>query len=149
MKRIAVLIVAGALSFSAEAQVFKKNPDVVKDEPVVVTTPQPTGSIFKKKRVVVNEPVVTSDDRYRNRRNLPPGQAKKLYGAKSARDFAPGHQKKNKRWDKDDRDERVIFGNGNSKNRDWKRDDDRDDDDKRYGEEKKRKKDRKDRDDED
>ncbi len=33
------------------------------------------------------------DDRYEHRRNLPPGQAKKLYGAKSARDFAPGHNK--------------------------------------------------------
>lgn len=26
--------------------------------------------------------------------NLPPGQAKKLYGAKSAKNFAPGHAKK-------------------------------------------------------
>jgi len=30
--------------------------------------------------------------------NLPPGQAKKIYGAKSARDFAPGQQKKHKSY---------------------------------------------------
>jgi hypothetical protein len=39
------------------------------------------------------------------RRNLPPGQAKKLYGAKSAREFAPGQQKKNRGYDN-------YYGNG-------------------------------------
>ncbi len=34
------------------------------------------------------------DRRYKHPGNLPPGQAKKIYGAQSARDFAPGHQKK-------------------------------------------------------
>lgn len=34
-----------------------------------------------------NEPV-------KNRKNLPPGQAKKIYGEKSAKRFAPGQRKK-------------------------------------------------------
>ncbi len=33
-----------------------------------------------------------------NRHNLPPGQAKKIYGDRSARDYSPGHQKKNKNF---------------------------------------------------
>ena len=51
---------------------------------------------------------------YDNRGNLPPGQAKKIYGG-SARDYAPGHNKGNGK------------GNGKVKNR---RDDDHDEDEK-------------------
>ncbi len=41
----------------------------------------------------------------RNRRNLPPGQAKKIYRGK-AKDYAKGkHLKKYKRWDDDDDDQ--------------------------------------------
>lgn len=39
------------------------------------------------------------DQNNRYRRNLPPGQAKKLYGAKSAREYAPGQQKKYRGYD--------------------------------------------------
>lgn len=39
-------------------------------------------------------PVYAEDPGYAVPANLPPGQAKKLYGAQSARDFAPGHMKK-------------------------------------------------------
>ena len=62
----------------------------------------------KKTRTVSNHDVKTKDSHkkitvYPRRttvhhqapRNLPPGQAKKIYGEKSAKDFAPGHQKKN------------------------------------------------------
>jgi hypothetical protein len=49
---------------------------------------------------------------------IPPGQAKKIYGTKSARPFAPGQQKKWKR------------GNGNGKGN-WKQD--REDNDDRNG----------------
>lgn len=55
-----------------------------------------------------NYPVNSDRRGYDNRKNLPPGQAKKIYGG-SARDYAPGHNK----------------GNGKFKNR---RDDDRDED---------------------
>lgn len=42
-----------------------------------------------------------------NSRWIPPGQAKKMYGAHDARDFAPGHNKnRNRNYDReDDRDE--------------------------------------------
>ncbi len=63
---------------------------------------------LKKVRTVSNHDIKTKDSHkkiilYPRRtsvhhqapRNLPPGQAKKIYGEKSARDFAPGHQKKN------------------------------------------------------
>lgn len=30
--------------------------------------------------------------------NLPPGQAKKIYGDRSARDYSPGHQKNNRKY---------------------------------------------------
>ncbi|SDE18429.1 hypothetical protein [Niabella drilacis] len=37
-------------------------------------------------------------DRGQHYRRMPPGQAKKYYGAKSARDFAPGHNKRYYRY---------------------------------------------------
>lgn len=43
--------------------------------------------------------------------NLPPGQAKKLFGKKSARDFAPGHLKKQRGYDNDE------WGSGKKKHR--------------------------------
>lgn len=44
-----------------------------------------------------------------NTRNMPPGQAKKLYGAKSAKAFAPGQRKKHGYYDNEGN------GNGNGK----------------------------------
>jgi hypothetical protein len=46
-----------------------------------------------------NYPVNTHRRRYDNRRNLPPGQAKKIYGG-SAKDYAPGHNKGNGNWNR-------------------------------------------------
>lgn len=42
--------------------------------------------------VQIGYPETYYPTRYRN--HLPPGQAKKIYGAQSARDFAPGQRKK-------------------------------------------------------
>ncbi len=54
-----------------------------------------------------------NDRRVGNERRLPPGQAKKIYGG-SARDYAPGQQKKwdnrnnrDRRYERDDRDRRY------------------------------------------
>jgi hypothetical protein len=40
-------------------------------------------------------PVVVNTKKPVSTEKLPPGQAKKIYGDKSAREYAPGHQKKN------------------------------------------------------
>ncbi|MCD2423147.1 hypothetical protein LQ567_10260 [Niabella pedocola] len=44
------------------------------------------------------DPYYPSDSYYRHGhryyKQMPPGQAKKYYGAQSARDFAPGHNKR-------------------------------------------------------
>lgn len=62
-----------------------------------------------------------TDRRYRkNRTNLPPGQAKKVYG-RSAKDYAPGQQKK---WKKHKRDNDFNPNKANRKHRKHKRDDD-------------------------
>jgi hypothetical protein len=68
-------------------------------------TRQPDGSIiYPDGRVRYPDGTVRYPDgtvRYPNSGNnnrtgwIPPGQAKKMYGAKSARDFAPGHNKGN------------------------------------------------------
>jgi hypothetical protein len=81
--------------------------------------------------------VILKDDRtYRNDGNLPPGQAKKKYGSKSAKVYAPGQRKKTER---DRRDTDIfgsttgggIFGGG--------RDGDDDDNDKKQKKQKKHK----------
>lgn len=41
-----------------------------------------------------------------NTRNLPPGQAKKIYGSRSARDYSYGHRKKPKYYNNDKHNER-------------------------------------------
>jgi hypothetical protein len=70
---------------------------------------QSDGSIiYPDGRIVYPDGTVRYPDgrvysRTRNSRWMPPGQAKKLYGAKSAREYAPGH---NKEWKNN--------GNGNS-----------------------------------
>jgi hypothetical protein len=56
-------------------------------------------------------------DRRKNRGNLPPGQAKKKYGG-SAKDYAPGQQKK---WKKKN-DDRTLFYNDRKKDRNRDRD---------------------------
>lgn len=49
------------------------------------------GNVYQNGRIVRREGNVYSQ--YPNRRNLPPGQAKKVYGG-DARDYAPGQVKK-------------------------------------------------------
>lgn len=77
--------------------------------------------------------VINRDGRIgRNDRNLPPGQAKKKYGGKSAKVYAPGQRKKTERdddgifgsgRDRDDRRETDIFGT--RRDRDFDDDDDK------------------------
>lgn len=65
-----------ASSYNADAQIVtRKNPKKAK---TVVLFPAPR----KTKRMVTSQ------------QNLPPGQAKKVYGTKSAKPFAPGQRKK-------------------------------------------------------
>ena len=52
-----------------------------------------------------------------NSRWIPPGQAKKMYGSKSARDYAPGH---NKNRDHDYNDNDNDDHNDNGHNKGWK-----------------------------
>ena len=50
--------------------------------------------------------VYPNSENNRDGKRLPPGQAKKKYGSKSAREYAPGHNKnKNKEHDRDDDDD--------------------------------------------
>ena len=88
----------------------------------------------KDDRVILDRDgkVIKRDDRVsRNDRNLPPGHAKKKYGGKSAKVYAPGQRKKaerdddgvfGSRRDRDVRRETDIFGTRRDK------DDDHDDD---------------------
>ncbi len=55
-------------------------------------TPYPPPSRYPDKPVIV----IYGDGRVNSPQNLPPGQAKKIYGYKSAKVFAPGQQKKYK-----------------------------------------------------
>ncbi|KIC96037.1 hypothetical protein [Flavihumibacter solisilvae] len=45
--------------------------------------------------------VVIRDHHHHHSKPLPPGQAKKVYGSKSAKPYAPGQQKKHKHKHKD------------------------------------------------
>jgi hypothetical protein len=72
-----------------------------------------------------NYPANTDRRGYDNRRNLPPGQAKKIYGG-SARDYAPGHNKGNGNW-KSRRD------NERDENENWNRGRDNDHEGKGHG----------------
>lgn len=66
------------------------------------STRLPDGSIiYPDGRIVYPDGTVRYPDgnvysRKNNSRWIPPGQAKKMYGSKSARDYAPGHNKINK-----------------------------------------------------
>ena len=99
----------------------------------------------RDERVIVDRDgkVINRDGSSRNDRNLPPGQAKKKYGSKSARVYAPGQRKKaerdddgifGSRRDRNDRRETDIFGTRRD------RDDDDDDDDNKRKKQKKYKK---------
>ena len=67
-----------------------------------------------------------SGNRNNNRGWIPPGQAKKMYGKKSARDYAPGHNKDRDRYDDGDNDHgnrdndhgKKNNGHGNGKHKD-------------------------------
>ena len=51
-----------------------------------------------------------------HRRNMPPGHAKKVYGHQSARDYAPGHQKKkSKKYKKNKQYNKHKGGKGHHK----------------------------------
>ncbi len=85
-----IAIVAASFSITASAQ---KVIIVPSDKQVVVGQSETVLGIPKP--VVVNQ-----ETKVRQRRNLPPGHAKKVYGHQSAKAFAPGQQKKrhNKNW---------------------------------------------------
>lgn len=67
------------ISFSSSAQLIPGIPDGTKKE-----------RVKKSKRVIISP----DGTRIRERKNLPPGQEKKIYGDKSAKAYAPGQRKK-------------------------------------------------------
>jgi hypothetical protein len=97
-----VLISAGVFNESQAQRILsqqrpgKSNPDVF-----FPNRKRPT-PIFRKG----NPPIIVRNGRVNN---LPPGQQKKIYGSRSARDYAPGRQNKN-RYDNDRR-----YNNGGGK----------------------------------
>jgi hypothetical protein len=109
--------------------VLNPNGTIQKRSPVSVLFPNRTTvptqkrspvSVLFPKRTPVPSPNPTIPRRETHPAGwIPPGQAKKIYGTKSARPFAPGQQKK---WN---------HGNGNGKGN-WKQD--REDNDERKGE---------------
>lgn len=54
------------------------------------------GNVYKNGRIIEY-----GNDRSYTRKSLPPGQAKKIYGEKSAKRYAPGQRKKMERYDDD------------------------------------------------
>ncbi|WP_300671355.1 hypothetical protein [Soonwooa sp.] len=87
-----------------------------------------TGEIYRDRNgsVYQNGRIIVIDRNSNDYRNLPPGQAKKIYGDKSAKRYAPGQQKKGYRYDQGDQDE----GNGrHHKNKKYKNRGDNDDQD--------------------
>lgn len=89
-KRISLFVLALSTSAAintSHAQVFKKKIDEVQTDKARKdkTEDRRKSTVYRTRRHNSYE---------RRRSNLPPGQAKKVYGEKSARDFAPGHQKK-------------------------------------------------------
>lgn len=135
-----MVIMMIATSFDATAQTGtpKTYPDGTKHYPdgAVVwpngrvrypdgTVRQPDGSIYNPNTKTTTPPgypvpgqtrtakrypdnrVINQD---RNYKRLPPGQAKKIYGSKSAKEYAPGHNKgkygKSKKYEDDDKYEK-------------------------------------------
>ncbi|MCY7423028.1 MAG: hypothetical protein LH478_14950 [Chitinophagaceae bacterium] len=121
-KLVPIVMIAGSLLVSlAGFSQTKKLPDgtVVYENG---TKKLPNGTIIKKDGSILKtggerwpdgKVRVPGDDRHypqtrtngkrRYNKGLPPGQAKKIYGG-SAKDYAPGHQKKwkkNKNWEQD------------------------------------------------
>ncbi len=82
------LTLFAALFNSASAQILPKvKADRERKNPVIIERDS-------RKETVLRYPRRRTANRYpASTRRLPPGQAKKIYGEKSARDFAPGHQK--------------------------------------------------------
>lgn len=102
---VSFIIFAGVINKS-NAQVKKSNPDIFFPDR------KRTSPTTRK-----NYPVWTNTQRRtRNVNNLPPGQQKKIYGDRSARDYAPGHQKKNRYYSNEghhDKKENNRYHNGN------------------------------------
>ncbi len=90
------IVFSGSFIHQANAQVFKKVLEKNQRK-----TPNDARKVKRSKRFENNYPNTS------HTRNLPPGQAKKIHGEKSARDFAPGHQKKkNKYYSQESRDKK-------------------------------------------
>jgi len=64
----------------------------------------PDGSVRYPDGRVVNPNSGNNTGKWNGKR-LPPGQAKKMYGSKSAKDYAPGHNKNGKHDNHDDDDD--------------------------------------------
>ena len=112
-KVILFLILAAGTTFAASSQTVIINPN----EKRVLGLPGGNSNDKGVLGVPGSGPVIISpspeerETRVRRHKNLPPGQAKKIYGHQSAREFAPGQQKKRWKGNSNDNNE----GNGNNK----------------------------------
>lgn len=93
MKRFLIIIIASS-SFAARSQAkndVKTHHPKIKNGNVLIVPDQKPVIIERREEPVIEKrkenPVIRKN-------GLPPGQAKKLYRAKSARPFAPGQRKK-------------------------------------------------------
>ena len=92
MKNLLIIIII-AFSLTATSQIkheIKDRPPKIKNGNVLIVPDQKPVIVERREDQVIDKrktPVI-------HRNNLPPGQAKKLYGKKSAHAFAPGHRKK-------------------------------------------------------
>ena len=78
-----------------------------------------TGQVYRDNNgnVYQNGRVIEYANRQYSRKNLPPGQIKKMYGEKSAKRFAPGQRKKHDRYDDYHYEKRDKHKKGKGKNK--------------------------------
>ena len=126
MKRLILLTLVAGSFYAADAQtVTTTRVKTVNNIPVLTTREvRPTNPRTTKVILPTNEVIIGDDRVETDRGNLPPGHAKKVYGSKSARAYAPGHQKKrNEVWNDRDDDHKGSkgkhkHGKRNKKNKD-------------------------------
>ena len=99
-----ITIFTGVFNESKAQVVFSQQKEKKSNPDVFFPNRKKTSPVIRRR----TSPIIVG-----NGNNLPPGQGKKIYGDKSARDYAPGHQKKNKYYKNDGRYKNGKHHNGN------------------------------------
>lgn len=124
IKFLGLSLVGGFLAISCSTgSVYGKNDKVYR---------APDGGIYRQGevyrdrngRVYRNGQIIVYNKNSGDYRSLPPGQAKKIYGDKSAKKYAPGQRKKHYRYDQGNQDEGNRKHHKNKKNKHHDHDDD-------------------------